>query len=173
MDQGQIYTGTKVRTRQSPLYDSLHIATATAVPALTKMFGNIEGVGGIGPETTNMQKAFELQGGNSFLVRSMRLVFYAASADIASFAKNYTVRLIAGGIRFLDAPADYWPGGAGVSGSASNGLNDPRSIVGFDLDPIDIVDGVAFRVELVGTTFNTTADFFMRCYLDGRLTEPV
>jgi hypothetical protein len=172
---GSIYTGNTVRTRQSPLYDSFSVATATTLNAagLIKMFGNIDGLNGVGPDTTNMQKAFELQGGTSFLVRSMRCVFIAAAADIASFCQKWTVRLIAGGIRELDAPADYWPGGAGVAGSAANGVNDPRAIVGFDLDPILLTDGISFRVELVGTTFTTTAAFFMRVYLDGRITEPV
>lgn len=173
---GSVYDGS-VRTRQSPLYDSYAVATTTAIlPAngVQKMFGNINGVNSIGPDTTNMEKAFELQGGVSFLVRSLRLSFIGcAAADIASFQKNICVKLIAGGIKLLEAPADYWPGGAGVSGAASNGLNDPRAVVYFDLDPILLTDGMGFRVELGGTTFNTTAAFFMRAYLDGRITEPV
>jgi hypothetical protein len=170
---GSIFTGTDVRTRQSPLYDSFSVASTTATSTLIKMFGNIDGVGGIGPETTNMQKAFELQGGNSFLVRAMRVCAYGAAADLVSFFKTYTVRLIAGGIRLLDAPADFWSSGAGVQGTASNGMPDPRAVPGFDLDPIQLTDGIAFRTELVGPGFTTTAIFFCRIYLDGRLTEPV
>jgi len=175
MDNGSILTGTKIRTRQSPLFDSLAVATTTTLTAtgIIKMFGNIVGVGGIGPETTNMEKAFELVGGNSFLVRSMRVVVHAAAADITSFMKGFTVRLIASGIKLLDAPADFWPGGAGVNTVASNGIADPRAVMGFDLDPIQLTDGISFRVELLGTTFTTTAAFFLRVYLDGRWTEPV
>jgi hypothetical protein len=173
MDNGSIYTGTKVRTRQSPLYASYALATTTPVPALVKLFGDVDGVAGIGPELTNMQKAFELQGGYSFLVRAMRVVLHAAAADITSFAKGYTVRLIAGGIRLLDAPCDFWAGGAGVATLAANGIQDPRAIAGFDLDPIALTDGINFRVEFVGTSFATTAAFFARVYLDGQQTEPV
>jgi hypothetical protein len=172
---GSIYTPQgNTRTRQSPLYDSIHIATTTASGLLYKMFGNIDGVGGIGPDITNMQKAFELQGGTSFLVQSMRLCFIAAAADIAGFIRNFTVRLIAGGVRLLDAPADYWPGGGGTSTVAQNGIADPRAVVAFNVDPIRLTDGIAFRVELVGVTaVTTTADFFLRVYLDGQIEEPV
>jgi hypothetical protein len=173
MNQGSIFTGTKVRTRQSPLFDSLAIATTTLTTSPIKMFANISGNAGIGPELTNMEKANELTGGKSFVVRSLRCVLHAAAADITAFAKGYTVRLIAGGITLLDAPADFWPGGAGVSTSASNGLNDPRAVTGFDLDPIRLEDGISFNVTLQGTPFTTTAAFFLRVYLDGQLTEPV
>lgn len=168
-----VFTGTDVRTRQSPLYDSFAVATTTATATLIKMFGNIDGVGGIGPETTNMQKSFELQGGNQFLVRALRVCIYGAAADLVSFFKTYTVRLIAGGIRMLDAPADFWNAGSGVQGTASNGMPDARSVAGLDLDPINITDGIAFRVEMVGPGFTTTAGLFVRVYLDGRITEPV
>jgi hypothetical protein len=171
---GSIFTGSQIRTRQSPLYDSVHVATATTTATLYKMFGNINGVNSIGPDITNMEKAFELAGGKSMYVRSLRCCFLAAAADIQAFVRNYTVRLIAGGITLLDAPADFWPGGAGTYGVASNGVADPRAVIGFDLDPINLTDGISFRVDLVGAAgFLTTADFFMRVYLDGRLTEPV
>jgi hypothetical protein len=171
---GNIYTPQgNTRTRQSPLYDSVHIATATQTGTLTKLFGNIDGVGGIGPDITNMQKSFELPGGTSFMVQAMRCSFIAAAADIASFIRNVTVRLIAGGIKMLDAPADYWPSGGGVSTVAQNGITDPRSIVQFDVDPIRLTDGISFRVDLVGNSFLTTSDFFLRVYLDGQIEEPV
>ena len=44
----------------------------------------------------------------------------------------------------------------------------------FDADPIKLTDGISFRVDLVGAnTFATTADFFLRCYLEGQIEEPV
>jgi hypothetical protein len=172
---GSIYTPQgNTRTRQSPLYDSVHIATTVTSGTLIKMFGNINGVGGIGPDITNMDKAFELAGGKSFLVQSMRVCFIAAAADIAAFIRNFTVRLVAGGILQLDAPADYWPGGGGVSTVANNGITDPRAVMGLNTDPIRLTDGISFRVDLVGAqAFTTTADFFLRVYLDGQIEEPV
>ncbi len=52
-------------------------------------------------------------------------------------------------------------------------MPDPRAVCPFDLDPIDITDGISFYVLCIGTTFTTTAQFFLRAYLDGRITEPV
>jgi hypothetical protein len=176
-----VYVPGTVRTTQSPLYDSLSILTATPVnpTGTTKMFGNVQGLSSVGPNITNMQQAFQLSGGESFLVKSLRVVFIGtAQADIVSFCQNNTIRLIigAGNTWFCDAPAEYWSGGAGVSGgtsaSANNGIPDPRAIVPFDTDPILLTDGVNFRVEIVGNTFTSTAAFFMRVYLDGQRTQP-
>lgn len=169
---GELLTG-QMRTRQSPLFDSIAVATTTALAASYKMFGNVSGTTA-NPEITNMQQSFKLPGLNKFKVQSLRCVFHAAAADITSFCKLYTVRLKVAGILQLEAPADYWPGGAGVSTAASNGINDPRAVIGFDLDPILITDDMNFFVEAItgGTPFTTTAAFFMRVYLDGRLWEP-
>lgn len=175
---GNIYVPGKVRTTQSPLYDSYSIALGAAmIPGgLLKMFGNVQGLAGVGPETTNMQQAFTLSGGETFLVRSMRVVpVGCAIADWLKFCKGFTVRLIAGAgsTIFGDAPADYWAAGAGSVGDVTNGVPDPRAINSFDIDPVLLTDGINFRVEIVGTSpGNAAAAFFYRVYLDGQRTQP-
>lgn len=180
MSEGSIYVPGKIRTTQSPMYDSYSIATATAlIPGgLLKMFGNVQGLGGIGPQITNMQQAFNLAGGERFKVRSMRLVpLGCTNADWVAFCQSFTVRLIAGSGNtvYADAPAEYWAGGAGISGPTSdvnNGVPDPNAIVAFDTDPLDLEDGINFRVEIVGTSpGNSTGAFFFRCYLDGQRSQ--
>ena len=143
------------------------------------MFGNIQGVGGIGPNITNMQQAFQLSGGESFLMSSFRCVpIGCALADVNSFMINNTVRLIigTGNFAYCDAPMEYWAGGAGAYGgtsaAATNGIPDPRAIVPFDVDPIELTDGLNFHVEILGTSFTASANFTLRVYLDGQKTQP-
>jgi hypothetical protein len=121
-----------------------------------------------------MQLAGQLPGGTSMNVYSLRVVFFAAAADIVSFCQNNSCRLYAGGIKLLDAPPEYWAGGAGVAQSANNGVADPRAIVGFKSDPIQLTDGIVFNVTFnAKATFAASAAFFMRVYLDGEFQEPV
>jgi hypothetical protein len=181
MTSPSIYVPGKVRTLQSPYYDSYVVAASSSVnpTGVTKMFGNVQGVAGIGPNITNMQQAFQLSGGESFLLSSFRVVpIGCGQADLVSFAQNNTIRLIigAGNFYYCDAPMEYWAGGAGIYGgtsaSANNGIPDPRAIVPFDVDPILLTDGVNFHVEIVGTAFTAAAAFFLRVYLDGQKTQP-
>jgi hypothetical protein len=176
---GGIYVPGKVRTTQSPLFDTYSIASAAAIipGGLYKHFGAIQGLGGVTPQMTNMSQAFQLSGGESFLVKSMRLVpLGVANADWVAFCQSFTVRLIAGSgsTIYAEAPAEYWCGGAGISGPTSdvnNGVPDPNAIVPFNLDPLPLTDGINFRVEIVGTSpGNATAAFFYRVYLDGQRT---
>jgi hypothetical protein len=176
-----VYVPGKVRTIQSPYYDTYLVSSGGTVNSggLTKMFGNIQGVGGIGPNITNMQQAFQLSGGESFLLSSFRCVFLGcALADVNSFFINNTVRLIigTGNFAYCDAPAEYWASGAGAYGgtsaAATNGIPDPRAIVPFDVDPIELTDGLNFHVELIGTSFTASANFTLRVYLDGQKTQP-
>jgi hypothetical protein len=176
-----VYVPGKVRTIQSPYYDTYLVSASGTVNSggLTKMFGNIQGVGGIGPNITNMQQAFQLSGGESFLLSSFRCVFIGcALADVNAFMINNTVRLIigTGNFAYADAPAEYWAGGAGAYGgtsaAATNGIPDPRAIVPFDVDPIELTDGVNFHVELIGNSFTAAANFTLRVYLDGQKTQP-
>jgi hypothetical protein len=176
-----VYVPGKVRTVQSPWYDTLVVAAAGSVNSggITRMFGNVLGSAGVGPQITNMQQQFQLQGGESFLLSSFRLAFIGcALADVDAFMVNNTVRLIigAGNYPYCDAPAEFWAGGAGAYGgtsaAATNGIPDPRAIVPFDVDPIMLTDGVNFRVEIVGTAFTAAAAFVMRAYLDGQKTQP-
>jgi hypothetical protein len=176
-----VYVPGKVRTVQSPYYDTLSVAAAGSVnpSGVTKMFGNIQGVSGVGPNITNMQQAFQLSGGESFLLSAFRIVPIACGlADLNTFMLNNTVRLIigAGNFYYCDAPAEYWASGAGSYGgtstAATNGIADPRAIVPFDVDPILLTDGVNFRTEIVGTAFPAVAAFTLRVYLDGQKTQP-
>jgi hypothetical protein len=176
-----VYVPGKVRTVQSPYFDTLVVASGSPVNSggVTKMFGNVQGVNGIGPNITNMQQAFQLSGGESFLLSAFRVApIGCALADVNTFYINNTVRLIigAGNFFYCDAPAEYWASGAGAYGgtsaAATNGIPDPRAIVPFDVDPILLTDGVNFRTEIVGTVFTASANFTLRVYLDGQKTQP-
>jgi len=176
-----VYVPGKIRTVQSPYYDTYVVASGQSVNSggTTKMFGNVSGLAGIGPNITNMQQAFQLQGGESFLLSSFRAVFIGcALADVDTFMINNTVRFIigSGNYAYCDAPAEYWAGGAGAYGgtsaAATNGIPDPRAIVPFDVDPILLTDGVNFRAEIIGTAFTASANFTLRVYLDGQKTQP-
>lgn len=181
MTSPSVYVPGKVRTVQSPYYDTYVVASGSAINpgGVTKMFGNVAGIGGIGPNITNMQQAFQLSGGESFLLSSFRVVPVGCGlADVDNFMINNTVRLIigAGNFYYCDAPAEFWAGGAGAYGgtsaAATNGIPDPRAIVPFDVDPILLTDGVNFRAEIIGTSFNAAANFTLRIYLDGQKTQP-
>jgi hypothetical protein len=173
-----IYVPGKVRTTQSPLYATYHVALGAAlIPGgLVKLFGDVQGIGGIKPEQTNMQSAFELQGGEQFVVRAMRVVpLGCGAADWTAFCQACTIRLVAGSgnVPYADAPPEFWAGGAGISlaTAVNNGAPDPRAITPFDVDPLLLEDGVKFHVAIVGTSpGNAIADFFMRVYLDGQRT---
>lgn len=176
-----VYVPGKVRTVQSPYFDTYIVASGSAVNpgGVTKMFGNVQGINGIGPNITNMNQQFQLQGGETFLLAAFRVVPVAcALADVDTFFINNTVRLVigAGNYPYCDAPGEYWAGGAGAYGGTSaastNGIPDPRAIVPFDVDPIQLTDGVNFRVDIVGTTFTASANFTLRIYLDGQKTQP-
>lgn len=176
-----IYVPGQVRTVQSPYYDTYTVAASGTVnpSGLQLMFGNVKGLNGIGPNITNMRQAFQLAGGESFLLCAFRCVFIGcALADVNAFMLNNTVRLIigSGDYAYCDAPAEYWAGGAGAYGgtsaAASNGIPDPRAIVPFDVDPILLTDGVNFQVNIVGIPFTAAAAFALRVYLDGQKTQP-
>src|SRR5579863_2821459 len=99
MTSPSVYVPGKVRTVQSPYFDTYVVASGSTVNSggVTKMFGNVQGVGGVGPNITNMQQAFQLSGGESFLLSSFRVVpVGCALADVDTFMINNTVRLIIG-----------------------------------------------------------------------------
>ena len=181
MTSPSVYVPGKVRTIQSPYFDTYVVASGSQVNpgGVTKMFGNVAGLNGIGPNITNMQQAFQLSGGESFLLSSFRVAPIGCSlADVDSFMIANTIRLIigAGNFYYCDAPAEFWASGAGAYGgtsaAATNGIPDPRAIVPFDVDPILLTDGVNFRAEIVGSAFPATANFTLRIYLDGQKTQP-
>ena len=164
----------RASTQWTPLYSSIAIATATAMPTTIKLFGDINGSAGVTSDRTNMTKAFELESPQSFLVMAMRVVMIGcAAADLRSFMQNYTCRLNAAGKKILEAPAEYWAGGAGPSIDNNNGIADVRSVVSLTANPIDLRAGTTFNFEAVGTSFPTTGAFFMRVYLEGQYTRAI
>ena len=184
-----IYVPGKVRTRQSPLYDTYVVAQGANVGGANGtvvMFTQIENQitstypNGVPGYITNMQQANQLQGGVSFVLGALRLVpIGMAEVDLVTFMQNFRIKLEigAGGFAYSDAPPEYWAGGAGsftpgTGTAALNGFPDTRSIVPFDIDPILLTDGVNFRLRLVGQPFEASAEFFLRVYLDGQFTEP-
>jgi hypothetical protein len=176
---GGVYVPGKMRTTQTPLYDTYAIALGAAmIPGgLLKMFGNVQGLAGVGPQTTNMQQAFQLSGTQRFLVRAMRVLPIGCGlVDWTAFCLGFTVRLIVGSsaVAYGDAPPEYWPGGGGISlaTAVNNGTPDPRAIATFENDPIPLEAGINFRVEVVGTSpGNAAAAFAFRVYLDGERTD--
>lgn len=161
-----------VRRRQfTPLYDTLTIATTTAIGAKRVLFGSTAGASGI--NNTNMTKAFELPGPEKFVLYAMRVVWIdGAIADLVDLYKNYVVRLIRGRAVELEAPAEYFAGGAGIyAGTAGtheqNGIPDPRAVASLGENPIIIEGSDHFEVDIEGTTFSTTAALCLRVYLDG------
>lgn len=184
-----IYVPGKVRTRQSPIYDTYVVQSGAQVggaQGTVVMFTQIENQitsaypNGVPGYITNMQQANQLQGGVSFVLGALRLVPVGmAEADLVAFMQNFEVQLQigAGNFAYADAPPEYFAGGAGsftpgTGTAASNGLPDARAIVPFDVDPILLTDGVNFRLKLLGAPFNASQLFFMRAYLDGQFTEP-
>jgi hypothetical protein len=184
-----VYVPGKVRTVQSPYYDSYVIQAGSTVggtQGFATMFSNVQGTvnslypNGVPANITNMTQANQLQGGESFLLGSFRIVpIGMQEVDFVTFCQNFDVRLIigSGNYAYCDAPAEYWAGGAGSftpgTGTAStNGVPDARAIVPFDVDPILLTDGVNFRVNLLGTPFTAAGLFFLRIYLDGQKTQP-
>lgn len=183
-----IYVPGKVRTRQSPLWDTYDVASGAMVGGngTTVMFNQFENQitatypNGVPGNITNMQQANQLSGGVSFVLGALRLVpLGAAEVDLVQFMQNFRVELQvgAGYFSYSVAPPEYWAGGAGPftpgTGTASlNGFPDPSATVGFDIDPILLTDGVNFRLKLLGIPFAASQRFFMRAYLDGQFTEP-
>jgi hypothetical protein len=161
-----------VRRRQmTPLYDTLQLPITTATAATIIMFGSVAGTVGI--NLTNMQKAFELPGVEQFTVAALRVVLLTmAVADQISMMTNYVCRLYRGRAIELEAPIEYFAGGAGIhNGTAgthvNNGVPDVRAIASLGDNPIVIEGGDHFEVRLEGTSFAPTALFKIRFYLDG------
>lgn len=178
-----IYVPGKVRTVQSPYYDTYTVAAGAQVggtSGIVTMFGNVNGSNNIAGNITNMTQQFQLAGGESFLMRSLQLVpIGMAEVDLVTFQQNFTSRFIigTGDYAYCDAPPEFWSAGKGsftpgTGTSSTNGVPDSRSIFPFDTDPILLTDGTNFRLRLVGTPFTASALFFLRAYLDGQKTQP-
>ena len=172
--------------QQSPLYDTYELAITTATPVKIVFFENPTGASK-GSNLTNMADGFKLTPPEAFQVGALRFVAIGCDkADILALMQNYAASLIVSGKKLLEAPIEYFAGGAGIPGVAtttattstieswSNGAPDPRAIAAIPVqDQILIDSGETFRVELNGATFDTTAALFLRCYLDGRYGRSV
>ena len=171
--------------QQSPLYDTYELAASADTPTKIVFFETPTGASK-GKEKTNLTRPFELTAPENFKVAAMRFVPIGMDVtDVVSLMKNYAASLIVSGKTLLEAPIEFFAGGAGAvveydSGSAgtgnsvSNGIADPRACAFISApDQILIGSGETFSVELNGTSFNTTAAVFLRCYLDGRYGRAV
>lgn len=176
-----------IDVQQMPLYDTFTLATGTATPAPIQFFTDpISSTKG--RTKTNLNRGAQLESPKSFFIRAMRFFFSpdVAIADITSFYKGYIAVLIIGEKEYQIGGLEFFPGGAGMYGQfgtmtaaaanyfIANGSPDPRGINVLDPDKgIPIQQGENFRVELQGTTFNSTAAIWLRCYLDGFIGRQV
>jgi hypothetical protein len=165
--------------QQSPLYDTYQLAAAADSTTKIVLFETPAG-GSKGKNHTNMTRGFELTSPENFEVAALRFVCLGCNeADVLALQKNYVASLIVSGKVALEAPIDFFSGGAGMviateaggtgtSEYAQNGIADPRAIAA--IEPgyrVKINSGETFSVELNGTSFTATAAVFMRVYLDG------
>lgn len=179
--------------RATPLYDTYELAAAQPTPTTITFFASTAAAKGA--NITNLVRAHEVPPPGYFKVLAMRFVAIGMDeADLRNFAKKYVARLKVGSQKtpLLEAPIEYWAGGAGLFGVAAttasattikewtNGVPDPRAVASLFLPgignqdyTIEIGGGEHFQVDLEGTSFNTTAAVFLRCYLDGILHQGI
>lgn len=172
------YVANVRRANVTPLYDT-YTQAAGNTPTPIVMFSTLSANRGI--QLTNLSRANELQFPQKFWLTAVRWVPIGMGlADIVGFYKNYALRLIRGTAVELEAPVEYFAGGAGVQGGVStgtgtaadvsfynNGVPDPRAIAGLGEFRIPLEAGDHFEINLVGTTFAAAAAVFFRVYFDG------
>ncbi len=164
-----------------PIYDTYELASAQNTPAEVTLFATPFG----GTKTkaeTNLPRPYQIGAGDLFHMLALRVVPIGMDeADILNWMKKYTVEFLVDGKLRLQAPMEYFAGGAGLAGFATttattttikhvtNGVPDPRAIASIPRDlEILIGGGNTFKCLFVGTTFGpTTAATFIRVYLDG------
>ncbi len=184
-------TANQVRdAQQTPLYDTYSLDKNTATPTEIEFFARQAG-GSVGRQLTNLPKANSVGSGDLFHVLGVRLVCLGMTLkDIIALCKNYTFQFFKNDVKLLEAPPEFWPGGAGVVGAASttattttiqffgNGVPDPRAITSIAPQlEIKLDGGDRFGGKLVGTTFTSEnvddpGGIFIRCYLDGVWEKP-
>ena len=170
------YVAGKVNTQLTPLFHRRNFAASAVLGSEIVFFGDTAGVSAIGPELTNMTRAFELESPRKIEVGAMGINFYdTATADILKIIKNYTVQLIVGGNALLNAPPDVWPSGGGLVGTGvSNGVADIRALNVLSPYKILIPHQTNFSVRFVGTSQTlTAAAAFIGVFLYGPLSKPV
>lgn len=187
--QGSAFLNDKLRYRLGCFFDTLSVAANTATAALYTLFQSpISSSKGI--ELTNMTDSGKLPFPISLKIMAIRVALVGMiQADIESLYKKYCLRLKIGQKYFLEAPVNFFPGGAGISGAVAttattttmnplnNGVPDPRAVYGVGPEyALDLPSGVPFAVELQGTSFTTTATtggIYMQVFLDGLISEGV
>lgn len=168
---------------QTPLWDTYQLAKTTATPTKIVMFANATGTGAtpLGKNLTNMPRPYQINPGDLFHLLAIRFSFINCDeADIVAFAQNYCLTFFMDNVPLIEAPTEFFPGGAGIHGTATttaatttikqwtNGTTDPRAINAIASGlAVDFSGDDTIRVELNGTTFQSTAAIFARCYLDG------
>jgi hypothetical protein len=123
---------------------------------------------------TNLDSSCKLSPPNVFSVMAVGFIFAPTMlfADVANVIKNYSHFFTIGSNRkaFTEGPLHLYPGGVGISAAlATNhgttallqavnvGTPDLNIVRRFPDWPRDIPPGVAFRVEVSGTTFTLAA----------------
>jgi len=162
-----------LRGQCTPIFDTVDIAAA-AQAATINFFSH--DVASNGRWVTNLVEKNKITGPGNFIVVAMRFVPIGITiADLQKWYESYCLRLIRGNseIAELEAPPEFWPGGAGIhhaTGAAlwvNNGVPDPRAVASLGRYTIKLTAGDHFSVRLEGTTITPAAAHKLRVYLDG------
>lgn len=163
---------------QFPLYDAqTFTAGIPAAERVLQFFVNIQGKSRL---DTNLQTPSTLPSFNSFETRAMRIVTDFASKDaVRELIFGSVARFLVGEKVMIEAPAFYFPSGAGVNDDPSaHGEPDPLATFRF-AEPVLIEPQQNFRVELhfpngPGTNLqNAKTSGRIWLFLDGYLTRDV
>lgn len=167
--------------QQTPLYDTVTVAASGTVPASIPFFSS-RTKGANGRHITNLQQAGQVPNGQKFTVFGMGFAtLNTGLVDLLALMSGYAAVLTIGSKEYLEAPMEFWPAGAGVSGYATttattttiaavnNGTPNPGAIQALSPEnAIEIPGGLQFNVTLVGAaTFTAAAAVTIRCYLIG------
>lgn len=162
-----------LRGQVTPIYDTVDIA-ASAQPAIIQFFAH--DVATHGRHVTNLVEKNKITGPGNFHTVAMRFFPIGISiADLQKWYESYCLRLIRGNaeIAEIEAPPEFWPGGAGATQSTAtgvwvnNGIPDPRAIASLGRYVIKLTAGDHFSVRLEGVTITPAAAHKIRVYLDG------
>lgn len=174
---------------QTPLYDTYTLAAAQAIPA-TITFFDTPASATKGRHLTNLSKQRQLVNPEQFIMSALRVVPVGMDeADIIALMKNYRLLFSLDRKEQLEAPIEFWPGGAGVSGAATttaatttikqwcNGLPSPGAVnlFGIDADPrigdtrffIDSETTIDLQLMASASPGNSVGAIHLRIYLDG------
>lgn len=162
---------------QFPLYDAYVVEpTMGAGTRQVQFFTNIQGKTRL---ETNLQTPSSLPSFNTFEIRAMRVVSdLADAAALKDLIFGSVTRLLVGEKTMIEVPSFYFPAGAGLPNSTTNGEADPLATFRF-AEPVMIEPQQNFRVELQfpnGPGANlqkATGPYRIWIFLDGYLTRDV